>query len=44
MDMVAAKGRPLDGVLTTEIVVDREGQARDVGSILTNNPGVSDAA
>ncbi len=35
---------PLEGALTTEIVVDRSGQVREVGTIVTNNQGVSDVA
>ena len=35
---------PLEGVLTTEIVVDRAGKVREVGSILSDNPGVNEAA
>lgn len=35
---------PLEGALTTEIVVDRSGRVRDIGAIVTNNPGVSDVA
>ncbi len=35
---------PLEGALTTEVVVDRSGKVRDVGTIVTNNPGVSDVA
>ncbi|WP_229668806.1 energy transducer TonB [Edaphobacter acidisoli] len=35
---------PLTGVLTTEIVVDREGRVRNVGTIVSDNPGLSDVA
>lgn len=35
---------PLDGVMVTEIVVDREGRVRAVGTIISDNPGVGDAA
>jgi hypothetical protein len=35
---------PLEGILTTEVVIDREGKVRDSGTIVTDNPGVSDAA
>lgn len=35
---------PLEGVLVTTIVVDREGRIRNVGTIVSDNPGVEDAA
>jgi len=35
---------PLEGALTTEIVVDRTGKVREVGTIVTDNPGVSETA
>ena len=35
---------PLEGAVTTKIVVDRTGKLREVGSIVANNPGVSEAA
>jgi len=34
---------PLDGVSIAKVVVDREGKVRDVGTIVTDNPGVKDA-
>jgi hypothetical protein len=34
---------PLEGVSIAEVVVDREGKVRDVGSIVTDNPRVNDA-
>lgn len=37
------KDGPLEGVLTTEIVVDRTGKVRDVGTIVSDNPGVNEA-
>lgn len=40
----ALKDGPLEGVLTTDIVVDREGRVRDVGTIVSDNPSLSDAA
>ena len=36
------KDGPLEGVLTTEIVVDRLGGVREVGTIVSDNPGVSE--
>jgi len=35
---------PKQGLLTTEIVVDREGRIREIGSIVGDNPAVNDAA
>jgi hypothetical protein len=35
---------PLQGALTTEIVVDRAGKVRQVGSIVSDNPGLSEVA
>jgi hypothetical protein len=35
---------PLQGALTTEIVVDRAGVVRDVGTIVSDNPGVGEQA
>jgi hypothetical protein len=35
---------PLEGGITTEIVVDRNGKVREVGSIVINNNAMSDAA
>ncbi|HKW33667.1 MAG TPA: energy transducer TonB [Candidatus Acidoferrum sp.] len=40
----ALQDGPLEGVLTTKIVVDRSGRVREVGTIVTDNPGVSEAA
>lgn len=37
------KDGPLEGVLTTEIVVDRTGKVRDVETIVSDNPGVNEA-
>jgi hypothetical protein len=37
----ALKDGPLEGAATTTIVVDREGRVRDVGIIVTDNPGMS---
>lgn len=33
----------LEGNVTTEVVVDREGRVRDISSIVSENPGISDA-
>jgi hypothetical protein len=38
------KDGPLDGVLTTQVAVDRMGRVREVGSIVTDNPALSEAA
>ncbi len=38
------KDGPLQGVLTTEVVVDRTGKVRNVGTIVSDNPGVDDTA
>jgi hypothetical protein len=35
---------PLEGAITTAIVVDRSGKVRDVGSILSDNPQLSETA
>lgn len=35
---------PLEGVATTEIVVDRSGQVREMGSVVANNQSVYDTA
>lgn len=35
---------PLEGVLTTGVVVDRAGRVREVGIIVSDNPGVNEAA
>jgi hypothetical protein len=35
---------PLEGVLTTDVSVDRSGRIRKIGVIVSDNPGVSDAA
>ncbi len=40
----ALQDGPVEGALTTEIVVDRTGKVREVGSIVSNNPGVDDTA
>lgn len=40
----AMKDGPLEGAITTEIVVDRSGTVRELGSILSDNPGLSEAA
>lgn len=38
------KDGPLQGILTTEVVIDRAGRVRDVGVIVTDNPGTSETA
>jgi hypothetical protein len=35
---------PLEGAVTTEIIVDRTGKVRQVGSVVANNPGVAEVA
>jgi hypothetical protein len=35
---------PLDGVLTTEVSIDRTGKVREIGTIVSDNPGAADAA
>lgn len=40
----ALQDGPLEGVVTTKIVVDRAGKVREVGSILSDNPGLSETA
>jgi hypothetical protein len=40
----AIKDGPLEGAITTKIVVDRAGKVRELGSILSDNPGLSEAA
>lgn len=40
----ALKDGPLQGVLTTQIVIDRSGKVRDIGPILSDNPGLSQDA
>jgi hypothetical protein len=38
------KDGPLEGVMTTEIVVDRGGRVREIGTIVTDNNAISEAA
>lgn len=40
----ALKDGPLEGIVTTRIVVDRTGKVREVGTILSDNPGLSETA
>ncbi len=40
----ALKDGPVEGAVTTEIVVDRAGKVREIGSILSDNPGLSEVA
>jgi hypothetical protein len=35
---------PLEGGITTEVVIDRTGKVRELGSILSDNPGLSETA
>jgi hypothetical protein len=35
---------PLEGVLTTEVSIDRTGRVREIGTIVSDNPGADDAA
>lgn len=35
---------PLEGVLTTDVAIDREGKIQEIGTIVSDNPGVSEAA
>lgn len=34
----------LEGVLMAEVVIDREGKIRDISTVLSDNPGLNDAA
>jgi hypothetical protein len=38
------KDGPLEGAITTKIVVDRTGKVRELGPILSDNPGLSEPA
>jgi len=38
------KDGPLEGAITTKIVVDRTGEVRELGTIVSDNPGLSEAA
>jgi hypothetical protein len=40
----ALEDGPAEGALTTTITVDRSGKVREVGPIVSNNPGVNEAA
>ena len=40
----ALKDGPLEGAVTTTVVVDREGKTHDLGFMVANNQGVNDAA
>jgi hypothetical protein len=40
----ALKDGPLEGAITAKIVVDRTGKVRELGTILSDNPGLSEAA
>ena len=40
----AAKDGPLEGVLTTEVSIDRTGTVREVGPIVSDNSSLNDAA
>jgi hypothetical protein len=38
------KDGPLEGALTTRIAVDQNGKVREIGTIVSDNPGIADAA
>jgi len=38
------KDGPLEGAITTKIVLDRDGKVRDVSAVLSDNPGLSEFA
>ncbi len=40
----ALKDGPLEGAITTTVLVDRDGKVRDPGYMISDNPGISDAA
>jgi hypothetical protein len=40
----ALQDGPLEGAVTTSIVVDRAGKVREIGTILSDNPGLSETA
>jgi hypothetical protein len=40
----ALRDGPLEGALTTSVVIDRTGAVRELGSILSDNPGLSETA
>jgi hypothetical protein len=44
VDWPALRDGPLDGAVTTEVVVDRVGRVREVGTIVSDNPGLSETA
>jgi hypothetical protein len=35
---------PLEGVLMADVVIDREGKIRNIGNLLSDNPGLNDVA
>ncbi len=39
----ALQDGPLEGKVTTEVVVDREGNVRQIATVISENPGVEDA-
>jgi hypothetical protein len=39
-----AQDGPLEGVLTTDVSVDRAGEVREIGTIVSDNPGMNAAA
>jgi hypothetical protein len=39
----AVKDGPLEGALTAEVTIDREGKVREIGPVVSTNPGMSDA-
>ena len=40
----ALKDGPLEGTITTKVTIDRAGKVHEVGTVLANNPGVTDIA
>lgn len=40
----ALKDGPLEGGLTTDVSIDRSGKVREIGVIVSDNPGIADAA
>jgi hypothetical protein len=40
----ALKDGPLEGAITTTVLVDRDGKVHDPGYMVSDNPGISDAA
>jgi hypothetical protein len=38
------RDRPLEGHVTTTVVIDREGKVREIGPLISDNPGVNEVA